>query len=666
MGILESLFRFVKPEKPDAAERQETPLDVDREGKVLFASDIVNEIKDKLEKRKSDRRPFELQWTLNSNFLAGNQYCEINPYVGEVKEYEFADEDREHNAYNRIAPLMETRMANLKSIRYRMQVNPRTNELDDREKAMISTDILRYIQTSSDWDGKCDTILAWAELTGTAFVLSWWDTSAGEVVAKLTYDAEEEHSERDLHAGDLRYGLLTPWEVYPENVYKEDMEDQESVILEQVMTVEEVKRRYNIDVDGESVDTWTLTPVTNTGGYGYQTTCYSVSSHTVEGSVKVITYFERSGEHADGVIATIIGDRLVQYGRNVYGGIPIVAVKSKNVSGQFYGKSCIQELIPLQREYNLCLNKIGDFVQTVATNTLLVEEGSIDTDEYEPIANVPGAIVTYKRGYSKPDAMDHSGLPSEVVLHKNQIATDMEYVAGVSQLMVMGNAPSGVTSGTAIENLRQIDSTRLSLTGDNVRAAIKRLAVLWLKIYREFATGYRVCSIAGSNSAGSVTIWTSGDINSYDVEYTTENELKQSPEARANAFIQAYNMGLFTDDNGRISRRDKNRMIEILRAGSGGDVSSEYELQVQNARFENAMFERGVIDNNISEFDDDEVHVEEHKQYILQLKFRLLEKRYPAYAQAIVDHVKEHQARLDAKNQQAQLAVLGAVAANGG
>lgn len=575
MGVLESLFQFVKPKKPEDEGKRDLPLDIDRDGKELFAEDIVNDIKSKLEERRNDRRDFELQWTLNANFLAGNQYCEINPYVGEVKQYEFADEDREHNAYNRIAPLVETRIANLKAVRYGMQVNPRTNELDDREKAQISTDILRYLKSSSDWEGKSDTILAWAELTGTAFVLSWWDINAGETVAKLIYNDDDVHSERTLHAGDLRYGLLTPWEVYPENVYKEDMSDQESVILEQVMTVEEVKRRYGIDTEGESIDTWTLTPVTNTGGYGYQTTCYSMSSHRVDGSVKVITYFEKAGDHTDGLIATVIGDRLVQYGKNVYGEIPIVAVKSKTISGQFYGKSCIQELIPLQREYNLCMNKIGDFVQTVATNPMLVEDGSIDMSEYEEIANIPGAIVTYRRGYNRPEPLELGELPSEVILHKNQIATDMEYVAGVSQLMVMGNAPTGVTSGTAIENLRQIDSTRLSLTGDNIRAAVKRLAVLWLKIYKEYATDYRVCSIAGSNSAGAVTVWSGKDINSFDVEFTTENELKQSPEARANAFIQAYNMGLFTDDNGRISRRDKNRMIEILRAGSGGDVSSE-------------------------------------------------------------------------------------------
>lgn len=70
---------------------------------------------------------------------------------------------------------------------------------------------------------------------------------------------------------------------------------------------------------------------------------------------------------------------------------------------------------------------------------------------------------------------------------------------------------------------------------------------------------------------------------------------------------------------------------------------------MQNARFENAMYERGVLDNRISEFDDDEVHIEEHKQFILQIKFRLLEKRYPEYAKAIIDHLKEHQARIDEK-----------------
>jgi hypothetical protein len=52
----------------------------------------------------------------------------------------------------------------------------------------------------------------------------------------------------------------------------------------------------------------------------------------------------------------------------------------------------------------------------------------------------------------------------------------MEYVAGVSQLMVSGNPRSGVDSGVAMQTLRDIDNTRLALTGNNIRDAVLDLA----------------------------------------------------------------------------------------------------------------------------------------------------------------------------------------------
>lgn len=60
----------------------------------------------------------------------------------------------EREVYNMIAPLIETRVANLKKINYRMKVKPRTNETDDYAKADVSTTILQYIQNKSDFDSK--------------------------------------------------------------------------------------------------------------------------------------------------------------------------------------------------------------------------------------------------------------------------------------------------------------------------------------------------------------------------------------------------------------------------------------------------------------------------------------------------------------------------------
>ena len=65
----------------------DAPLDRDKDGRILFSSDIVNQIKETLAKRKNDKQMFELRWTLNANFLAGNQFCEINVHSSTIEQY---------------------------------------------------------------------------------------------------------------------------------------------------------------------------------------------------------------------------------------------------------------------------------------------------------------------------------------------------------------------------------------------------------------------------------------------------------------------------------------------------------------------------------------------------------------------------------------------------
>ena len=62
----------------------------------------------------------------------------------------------ERGIYNRIAPLTQTRIANLRTVKYGMTVRPRTDELDDFEKANISTRLLRYTQDVIDFNGLID------------------------------------------------------------------------------------------------------------------------------------------------------------------------------------------------------------------------------------------------------------------------------------------------------------------------------------------------------------------------------------------------------------------------------------------------------------------------------------------------------------------------------
>lgn len=633
-------------------------IDVDRDGNTLFKEDIIHNILEELEKRRGQRSTLEQQWTLNANFLCGNQYCEVRPYTGEIEQLEPVYDWLNRETFNNIAPLIQTRIANLKKINYMMKVKPATNELEDYAKAEVSTSVLQYTQKATDFEAKKDTMIYWNELCGNCFWLTWWDKDKGEKFASETVlsvkdDGTESKKERAFYQGDIDYGLITPYEVFPESIFKQGVENQRSVILEQVKSVEDIYDLYGIDVEGSAIETFELTPVASGGGLGYENTVISLGHRTAENAEKVITYFERPSKYKpNGLMVIIVGDEhLVYYGDMPYSRIPIIQSVCHEVPGQFFGKSVIQDLIPYQRTYNGCINSIHEYIKRLSLGNLLTEEGSIDIEEYEQHGLEPGAFLVYKNGTNPPVPVQNSSLPTEIMSERYNLKSDMEYVAGVSQLMVTGNAPQTNMSGTAIANLAEIDNTRLSLTGDHIRNSIRKLAVLWLEIYKRYATTHRIINYVGANDIGKALVWSAEDINSYDVEYVTENELLMSEDVQKQRFFDMYNMGLFTDDNGRIPMRVKIRAMEYMKAGNYTDIMNLNLLQMQAAQRENVFFENGVIPK-ISDFDEHEIHIEEHLRYILQMEFQILKLKKPEYAEALENHLREHKQLAELEKQQ--------------
>lgn len=632
-------------------------IEVNEDGKVLFKEDIIANIKEELERRRVEKSALERQWTVNANFLVGNQYCDIQPYTGEIEQLVSVYGWLNRETFNNIAPLIQTRIANLKKINYMMRVKPATNELDDYAKAEVSTTVLQHTQKSSDFESKKNTMIYWNELCGNCFWLSWWDKNKGdkyaeETVIEIDENNIERKSQRAYFQGDLDYGLITPYEVFPESVFKQGVENQRSIILEQVKSVDDIYDLYGIKVEGSSIETFALTPVTSGGGLGYENTVISIGHRTAEDAEKVITYFEKPSRHRpNGLMIIIVGDEhLIYYGDMPYSKIPLIQSVCHEMPGQFFGKSVIEDLIPYQRTYNGCINSIHEHIRSMALGNYLVEEGSIDIELYEEHGLEPGGFLVYKNGTNPPVRVPNSNLPSEVMNERYNLKNDMEYVAGVSQLMVSGNAPQTNMSGTAISNLMEIDNTRLSLTGDHLRNSIRKLSILWLEIYKIYAKTYRIVECVGTNNIGKALVWSRDDINSYDVEYTTENELLMSEEMQKQRFFEAYNLGLFADSEGRIPERVKLRALEFMKIGNYSDIMNLNSLQIQSAQRENVFFESGVIPK-VSDYDEHEIHIEEHLRYILQMDFQILKHKKPEYAKALEDHLQEHKKRVEVEKQ---------------
>ena len=97
-----------------------------------FAEDVVADVKQDFQNRQNFRRPYELAWQLNMNFVMGNQYCAISPR-GAIEQEEKYYFWQEKQVYNHIAPIVETRLARLNRVRPKPVARPFSNSDKDIE-----------------------------------------------------------------------------------------------------------------------------------------------------------------------------------------------------------------------------------------------------------------------------------------------------------------------------------------------------------------------------------------------------------------------------------------------------------------------------------------------------------------------------------------------------
>ena len=72
----------------------------------------------------------------------------------------------------------------------------------------------------------------------------------------------------------------------------------------------------------------------------------------------------------------------------------------------------------------------------------------------------------------------------------------------------------------------------------------------------------------------------------------------------------------------------------------------------------------GVIPHR-GEFDDDDIHLGEHKKQVLQMRFITYAKKNPEYSAQFYAHMKEHQAAIAQKAMEQMQAQLQSQGGNG-
>ena len=220
----------------DKEKVQTEKIRVEEERKVKLATAITQDYL----KRRADRRSVENGWQLNMNFVSGNQYCDVSPF-GEVLEEDKQFYWQSRRVFNHIAPLIDARIAKILQRKPALSVKAFSDEDGDRKAAAVATGILRYVDEKIRIDDLLARGTVWAETCGVVFYKAVWNADGGRQVAIDEFG-------NPVYEGEVDVTVVPPFEIFPDRLNVECMDELDSLIHAQAVSVDYVFEKFGVRV----------------------------------------------------------------------------------------------------------------------------------------------------------------------------------------------------------------------------------------------------------------------------------------------------------------------------------------------------------------------------------------------------------------------------------
>jgi len=606
----------------------------------IFYEDIVKQVKQDFLARCEMRRPYELTWQLNMNFLMGNQFCNINGR-GEIEQDEKYFFWQEREAYNHIAPIIETRVAKLEKVRPKVTVMPFSNRKESLKEAEISDKILSSASESENLSQKISHATMWSETCGSVFYKVVWDKNKGKKIG--------EKDGKGVFQGDINVSVCPPFEIYPDSNVSASIDECQSIIHAKAYSVEEIKDIWGEEVEGEEVQIFALDGAVGLGGLGYSSTVPNIISQKKSGQAIVIERYSRpTTNQPNGRLTIVAGDKLLYDGDLPYinkeegqRGFPFVRQLSQTVAGSFWGMSVIDRLIPIQRAYNAVKNRKHEFLNRISMGVLTVEDGSVDIDNLQEEGLSPGKVLIYRQGSEPPKIMQNGSVPMDFTYEEERLINEFMVISGTSELSRNSATPTNVTSGVALQLLIEQDDTRLTSTAEEIRFAVKEVAQMMLRLFRQFAFVPRLAKVADKDKKFDMFTFSSKDIVSDKVVFDTENQANDTVSQKRSMMFELLARGVLNDSNGKLPEETKNQILSLAGFSNWGSGHTLATLHRKKAIEENISMSKQEAE--VLEVDDHQIHVDEHVRFLLDEEGKHIHKEH---FDNILRHVAKHKKQI--------------------
>lgn len=208
---------------------------------------------------------------------------------------------------------------------------------------------------------------------------------------------------------------------------------------------------------------------------------------------------------------------------------PLFAARCDVREGSYFGKGRVVDLAHPQRQINGIVSSAMLHVATISRTKILLPVGvnAEWTDEIGQIIRYGRQVDARGIGYLNPAAM-----PQEYVTLWDKIEAAMEKIGGINS-QTTGQLPSADTSGRALQQLQQRDTSRLSIARGELRRAWNEVMVCALRLFRRHADVKRKITVLGANRQAQMFEFDRSDLAApVDVVVANDSSIPQDPIQR--------------------------------------------------------------------------------------------------------------------------------------
>ena len=584
----------------------------------------LGDLNDLYKKSMEDRLHHEIQWYKNMSFYLGRHWI-----VWSQKKQSLIDLAQEPGwrvrmTTNYTINFVQSKVALLLKNKPMFNVYSVTDDMSDREGAKMAQQLLDYIWRNEHVSDEIKKMAHHGSIYGSGFLKAFWNLDKGPVI-------EDPETKDSIPLGDVDVKCISPFEIFVDpEATSPFIKDLKWLIHAYRIPVDEFEDVYGFKATAESVEEYGLEKqyLNLVKSTGHLDESPMGGQEDIEEFVTVKEYYENpTPNHPKGRFIIFTEEQIIFSGALPYGKIPIAKFDDLFVPDRFWGMSTVEQIMPLQTEYNRTRSQILENRNLMSNPKWVAPRDAIQ--DLETISAEPGEIIYYNaiQGIAPPSPMSMPSPPPYVFAQEDRILQDMMAVSGISDVNLRSAPPAGVESGRAMAILAEKDETRMVPTIQSWENCLARIGRCVLEMAKNNYDDQRAIRIAGADNTSRLLYMRGTDLSApEDVEVTIGQGLGFSRLARIELLLEMYDRGLLTDPN---------KLLSLLEFGDEKDLYEENNMDKNNASLENIQMAQGqpVPDPTIVE--NHNVHLEVHRKFIKSEDFKMI----PPEAQKLIfDH----------------------------